>query len=245
MVEILEGLKAGDEVVTAGQNRLFNGMSVNVDNTIDPTKSANKQADAPMSFSDLFIRRPVLSTVLACMILLLGFQGIFNLSIRQYPKVDETAITITTAYPGASADLIQGFISAPIARAVASTENIDYVTSSSRPSLQHRDGADEARLRSRRGADRSAVQGPGRARHLAGRLQGPGHRQGHRPAVRDDVHLDAESEHDEGAADRIYRARHPARACRRSRASPTCRSSAPRNTRCASGSIRSGLRRAA
>jgi multidrug efflux pump len=68
------------------------------------------------------------------MILLLGFQGIFNLSIRQYPKVDETAITITTAYPGASADLIQGFISAPIARAVASTENIDYVTSSSRPS---------------------------------------------------------------------------------------------------------------
>ncbi|MDG4878601.1 efflux RND transporter permease subunit [Mesorhizobium sp. WSM4935] len=87
-----------------------------------------------MSFSDLFIRRPVLSTVLACMILLLGFQGIFGLSIRQYPKVDETAITITTAYPGASADLIQGFISAPIARAVASTENIDYVTSSSRPS---------------------------------------------------------------------------------------------------------------
>ena len=68
-----------------------------------------------MNFSDIFIRRPVLSTVLACMILLLGFQGIFNLSIRQYPKVDETAITITTAYPGASADLIQGFISAPIA----------------------------------------------------------------------------------------------------------------------------------
>jgi membrane fusion protein (multidrug efflux system) len=44
MVEIIEGLKAGDEVVTAGQNRLFNGMSVAVDNTIDPTKSANKQA---------------------------------------------------------------------------------------------------------------------------------------------------------------------------------------------------------
>jgi membrane fusion protein (multidrug efflux system) len=44
MVEIIEGLKAGDEVVTAGQNRLFNGMSVNVDNTIDPTKSANNQA---------------------------------------------------------------------------------------------------------------------------------------------------------------------------------------------------------
>ncbi|TIS12988.1 MAG: efflux transporter periplasmic adaptor subunit, partial [Mesorhizobium sp.] len=43
MVEIVEGLKAGDQVVTAGQNRLFNGMSVAVDNTVDPSKSANKQ----------------------------------------------------------------------------------------------------------------------------------------------------------------------------------------------------------
>ena len=48
-----------------------------------------------MSISDLFIRRPVLSTVVGCMMLLLGVQGIFSLTIRQYPKVDETAITIT------------------------------------------------------------------------------------------------------------------------------------------------------
>lgn len=87
-----------------------------------------------MSVSDIFIRRPVLSTVVAFMILLLGFQGIFNLSVRQYPKVDETVITITTAYPGASPDLIQGFITAPISAAVSTTENIDYVTSQSRPS---------------------------------------------------------------------------------------------------------------
>jgi multidrug efflux pump len=87
-----------------------------------------------MSFSDLFIRRPVLSTVVALMILLLGFQGIFNLSVREYPEVEETVITITTTYAGASPDLIQGFITAPIARAVATTENIDYVTSQSRPS---------------------------------------------------------------------------------------------------------------
>ena len=87
-----------------------------------------------MSFSDIFIRRPVLSIVLALMILLLGFQGLFNLAVRQYPKVDETVITVTTTYPGASADLIQGFITAPIARAVATTENIDYVSSQSRPS---------------------------------------------------------------------------------------------------------------
>ena len=88
-----------------------------------------------MSFSDLFIRRPVLTTVTALMILLLGFQGLFNLSVRQYPEVEETVVTITTTYAGASPDLIQGFITAPIARAVATTENIDYVTSQSRPSV--------------------------------------------------------------------------------------------------------------
>ena len=87
-----------------------------------------------MSFSDLFIRRPVLATVVALMILLLGFQGMFNLSVREYPEVEETVVTITTVYPGASADLIQGFITAPIAAAVATTEDIDYVTSQSRPS---------------------------------------------------------------------------------------------------------------
>jgi multidrug efflux pump len=87
-----------------------------------------------MSISDLFIKRPVLSTVLGCMILLLGFQGIFNLSVRQYPEVEETVITINTIYPGASADLIQGFVTSPIASAVSTTENIDYVTSQSRPS---------------------------------------------------------------------------------------------------------------
>ncbi|MFO1105679.1 MAG: efflux RND transporter permease subunit [Amaricoccus sp.] len=84
--------------------------------------------------SELFIRRPVLSTVFAAMILLLGFQGIAGLAVRQYPKLDETVVTITTVYRGAAPDLIQGFISSPIAAAVASTENIDYVTSQSTPS---------------------------------------------------------------------------------------------------------------
>lgn len=87
-----------------------------------------------MNFSAIFIRRPVLSTVLAFLILLLGFQGLFNLQVRQYPEVEETVITITTVYPGASADLIQGFITSPIAAAVSTTENVDYVSSQSRPS---------------------------------------------------------------------------------------------------------------
>ena len=198
-----------------------------------------------MSFSDLFIRRPVLSTVLACMILLLGFQGIFNLSIRQYPKVDETAITITTAYPGASADLIQGFISAPIARAVASTENIDYVTSASRPSSS----TVTVQMKLGSNPDVALTEVLSKVQGVRGTLpdagEGPGDRQGHRPAVRDDVHLDAESEHDEGAADGVYRARRTAahvdgRGCRR-RADLRRR----RIIRCASGSTRSSLPRAA
>ena len=84
--------------------------------------------------SKTFIQRPVLSTVFAFLILLLGFQGLSGLSIREYPEVEETEITVTTVYPGASADLIQGFITAPISAAVSTTENVNYVTSQSRPS---------------------------------------------------------------------------------------------------------------
>ncbi len=87
-----------------------------------------------MNLSALFIRRPVLSTVFGCLILLLGFQGLFNLAVRQYPEVAETVITVTTVYPGASPELIQGFVTSPIAAAVATAENIDYVSSSSSPS---------------------------------------------------------------------------------------------------------------
>ena len=85
-----------------------------------------------MSFTDTFIRRPVLSSVISLLILLLGLQGILNLQVREYPEVQETTVTITTVYVGASADLIQGFITTPIAKAVISAEGVDYVTSSSR-----------------------------------------------------------------------------------------------------------------
>ena len=70
--------------------------------------------------------------MLSLLILLLGAQGIVNISVREYPKVDETVITITTAYRGAAADLMQGFVTAPIARVVTTVENVDYITSSSR-----------------------------------------------------------------------------------------------------------------
>ncbi|GGE97661.1 efflux RND transporter permease subunit [Stappia taiwanensis] len=84
-----------------------------------------------MNFSEIFIRRPVLSTVVSLIILLVGVQGILNMTIRQYPEVEETVITVSTVYPGASADLIQGFITTPVAKAVATAEGVDYVSSKS------------------------------------------------------------------------------------------------------------------
>lgn len=88
-----------------------------------------------MNVAEIFVRRPVLAVVVSLLILLMGLQGAISLSVRQYPKVDETVITINTAYPGANGELIQGFITTPIAKAVASVEDVDYVTSSSAQSL--------------------------------------------------------------------------------------------------------------
>ena len=86
-------------------------------------------------FTDYFIKRPVLSLVISTMIVLLGIQAFFNTQVRQYPELETTLISITTAYPGASAELIQGFISTPVQQAVSSTEGIDFVRSSSSNSV--------------------------------------------------------------------------------------------------------------
>ncbi len=88
-----------------------------------------------MGFTDLFIRRPVLASVFSLLILLLGLQAYTKLPIRQYPELSSTTITITTSYPGANADLIKGFITTPIEQAVASTEGIDTLVSSSQQNV--------------------------------------------------------------------------------------------------------------
>ena len=85
-----------------------------------------------MHFTDIFIKRPILATVVSLLILLIGLQSFFTLAVRQYPQMQNTVITVTTSYPGASPELIQGFITQPIEQAVASAEGIDYLTSSSR-----------------------------------------------------------------------------------------------------------------
>lgn len=84
-----------------------------------------------MNFTDLFIKRPVVSIVISILILIAGFQAASNLTVRQYPKSDVSVINIQTVYIGASADLVKGFITSPLERAVASAEGIDYVESSS------------------------------------------------------------------------------------------------------------------
>ena len=87
------------------------------------------------AFTDLFIRRPVLSIVVSLLILLVGAQAGFNLQIRQYPTLSSATITVTTTYPGANADLIKGFITTPIEQAVASAEGVDTLVSNSQQNV--------------------------------------------------------------------------------------------------------------
>ena len=88
-----------------------------------------------MAFTDLFIKRPVLASVVSLLILLVGLEAASKLQIRQYPELSSTTVTITTSYPGANADLIKGFITTPIEQAVASAEGIDTLVSNSQQSV--------------------------------------------------------------------------------------------------------------
>jgi hydrophobe/amphiphile efflux-1 (HAE1) family protein len=87
------------------------------------------------AFTDLFIRRPVLSIVVSLLLLLAGAQAGFQLQIRQYPNLSSATITVTTTYPGANADLIKGFITTPIEQAVASAEGVDTLVSNSQQNV--------------------------------------------------------------------------------------------------------------
>ena len=80
-------------------------------------------------FTDIFIRRPVLSRVVSLLIFVLGLRAIMDLPVRQYPKLENTVVTVKTAYPGASASVVQGFITTPLEKKIASAGGIDYLTS--------------------------------------------------------------------------------------------------------------------
>ena len=83
------------------------------------------------SFTDLFIKRPVLAMVVSFVILIAGLQAMKTLNVRQYPRSDIAAITVTTVYVGADAELVRGFITTPIERAIAAADGIDYIQSQS------------------------------------------------------------------------------------------------------------------
>ena len=88
-----------------------------------------------MKFTDIFIQRPVLAIVIAAVMLLVGLQAGTQLSLREYPEVEKSQIFVTAVYPGASARTVQGFVTTPLQRRIASAKGVDYVTSESNPGL--------------------------------------------------------------------------------------------------------------
>ena len=88
-----------------------------------------------MTFTDLFVRRPVLAIVVSLVILIAGLQSIRSLSVRQYPRSDIAIVRVSTAYVGANADLVRGFITTPLERVIASADGIDYMESASAQGL--------------------------------------------------------------------------------------------------------------
>ena len=84
-----------------------------------------------MKFTDLFIRRPVLALVISMLITIAGLQAFRSLIVRQFPKSEDAAVTVTTAYVGASAELVRGFITIPLERVIAAADGIDYIESQS------------------------------------------------------------------------------------------------------------------
>ncbi len=89
------------------------------------------RGDTAGAFTDIFIRRPVLASVVALLIIVAGLQAVFTLNVRQYPQSDNASVTVTTVYIGASADLVRGFITTPLERAIAGADGIDYIESQS------------------------------------------------------------------------------------------------------------------
>jgi multidrug efflux pump len=80
-----------------------------------------------MKFTDLFVHRPVLASVISLLILLVGLRSIASLEVRQYPETKNTVVTVTTVYPGANSELVKGFITTPLQQAIAEANGIDYL----------------------------------------------------------------------------------------------------------------------
>ncbi|KTD61780.1 efflux RND transporter permease subunit [Legionella spiritensis] len=84
-----------------------------------------------MRFTDIFIKRPVLATVVSLMILALGARSLSSLPVRQYPYTENAIVTVSTTYTGADPSIVAGFITTPLENAIAQANGIDYMTSTS------------------------------------------------------------------------------------------------------------------
>ncbi|MCX2835603.1 efflux RND transporter permease subunit [Microbulbifer thermotolerans] len=84
-----------------------------------------------MNFTEIFIRKPVLASVVSLFIFLLGLRAATELNVRQYPELENAVITVTTVYVGADSDLVQGFITTPLEQEIATADGIDYMVSTS------------------------------------------------------------------------------------------------------------------
>ena len=84
-----------------------------------------------MNFTDTFINKPVLAIVVSALILVLGLRALADLAVRQYPKTENAVVTVTTAYYGADAQTVAGFITQPLEQAIAQAQGIDYLSSTS------------------------------------------------------------------------------------------------------------------
>ena len=89
-----------------------------------------------MKFTDFFINRPVFAIVLNLLLLIFGARALMDLQVRQYPEMEIGQLNITTVYPGANAELVQGFVTTPIQESISSVEGIDYIKASSQASFQ-------------------------------------------------------------------------------------------------------------
>ncbi|MEO8526626.1 MAG: efflux RND transporter permease subunit, partial [Caldimonas sp.] len=84
-----------------------------------------------MNFTDIFIKRPVLAMVVSLLIVVLGLRALFGLPINQFPKTQNAVVTVSTAYYGADAQTVAGFITQPLEGAIAQAQGIDYLSSNS------------------------------------------------------------------------------------------------------------------
>ena len=86
-----------------------------------------------MKFTDIFIRRPVLASVVSLMLLVIGLKAFYALPILEYPRTENAVVTITTIYYGADPETVAGFVTTPLENAIAQANGIDTLTSTSGP----------------------------------------------------------------------------------------------------------------